>query len=97
MVVENGTRFNFIKTIGSGGFSQVDLVTCLMSRSNYAMKTVYTNDLEDDIVEKLNDEAKLLKQITDTKFIVKLYESIKMEDRIVLGSYHLMTLSLMLN
>ena len=80
----SGAKFDFVEKIGSGGFSQVDLVTCLSSRTHYAMKTVYTNDLEDDVVQRLHDEANLLKLITDTKFVVKLYESIKMEDKIVL-------------
>ena len=71
------TNVSFIRRLGKGGFSEVDLVQCQLTKQKYALKRVDFSDLNVDTItiKQLIEEVSLLEKIKDNRFIVKLFSS----------------------
>ena len=66
-------NFNIIRRLGKGGFSEVNLIQCQLTKQKYAMKKVDLSDLDNETIKQLIEEASLLEKIEDTSFIIQLF------------------------
>ena len=66
-------NISVIRRLGKGGFSQVDLVECQLTKREYAMKKVDFSNLDLDATKQLIEEAALMEKIRDNSFIIQLF------------------------
>ena len=66
-------HFNIIRRLGKGGFSEVNLIQCQLTKQKYAMKKVDLSHLDNETTKQLIEEASLLEKIEDTSFIIQLF------------------------
>ena len=75
-VLINGIKYQLIKELGKGGNGKVYIAISENENEIYAIKTISIDELSDEEIELIENEAKILSSIDD-EHIVKYYGSTK--------------------